>query len=260
VTNVQKYEISDGFLIFAKRECETCSMAFPVFQELRSRVPVVGIYIQDEPDAFSSLEGQDDTSLEQSFRHDIETVPTLIQVSGGREVDRVVGWDRQGWQRVSGIEGLGAGLPAFRPGCGSKSREPGIHEQLRARYGQTGIRARAIETSEWDDAEEACFERGWTDGLPVVPPTDARILRMLEGTRRRPEEIVGKVPPNLADCTVEKVAINAVMAGCKPEYLPVVLAALEAALEPVFTMHGLLCTTCFSGPVICMPCRIRRMR
>jgi hypothetical protein len=58
------------------------------------------------------------------------------------------------------------------------------------------------------------------------------------------------VPPNLAECTVEKVAINAVMAGCKPEYLPVVLAALEAALEPIFTMHGLLCTTCFSGPVV----------
>jgi hypothetical protein len=61
---------------------------------------------------------------------------------------------------------------------------------------------------------------------------------------------VGRVPPNLAECTVEKVAINAVMAGCKPEYMPVVLAVLEAALEPVFTMHGLLCTTCFSGPVI----------
>ena len=86
--------------------------------------------------------------------------------------------------------------------------------------------------------------------LPVVPPSDERILRMLAGTRRQPQEVVGLVPPNLAECTVEKVAINAVMAGCKPEYMPVVLAALEAALEPVFTMHGLLCTTYFSGPVI----------
>ena len=58
------------------------------------------------------------------------------------------------------------------------------------------------------------------------------------------------MPPNLAPFTVEKVAINAVMAGCKPEYMPVVLAALEAALEPEATMHGLLCTTCFSGPII----------
>jgi hypothetical protein len=84
----------------------------------------------------------------------------------------------------------------------------------------------------------------------VVPPTDARILRMLEGTRRAPEEIVGQVPPNLAPCTVEQVAINAVMAGCRPEYLPVVLAALEAALDPMFTLHGLTCSTCFSSPII----------
>ena len=88
------------------------------------------------------------------------------------------------------------------------------------------------------------------DGLPVVPPTDERILRMFSGTSRGRDEIVGLVPPDLAECTVEKVAINAVMAGCKPEYMPVVLAALEAALDPLFTMHGLLCTTYFSGPII----------
>src|SRR5262245_63313540 len=73
---------------------------------------------------------------------------------------------------------------------------------------------------------------------------------MLGGTPRRPTEIIGKIPPFLADCTVEKVAINAVMAVCKPEYLPVLLAALEAALEPVFTLHGVLATTYFSSPII----------
>ena len=84
----------------------------------------------------------------------------------------------------------------------------------------------------------------------MVPPTDVRILRMLEGTPRKRTDIIGAVPPNLAPISVEKVAINAVMAGCRPEYLPVVIAALEAALEPLFTMHGLLCTTCFSSPII----------
>jgi hypothetical protein len=83
-----------------------------------------------------------------------------------------------------------------------------------------------------------------------VPPTDERVLWMLSGTRRDPREVIGRVPPNLAECTVEKVAINAVMAGCRPEYMPVVLAALEAALEPVFTLHGLVATTYFSAPVI----------
>ncbi len=83
-----------------------------------------------------------------------------------------------------------------------------------------------------------------------MPPTAARVLRMLEGTRRAPDEIVAVVPPDLVPATVEKVAINAVMAGCRPEYLPVVLAAVEAACTDSFNMHGLLCTTYFSGPVV----------
>ncbi|MDA0225638.1 MAG: thioredoxin, partial [Proteobacteria bacterium] len=69
-------------------------------------------------------------------------------------------------------------------------------------------------------------------------------------TTRDPREVVGRIPPSLASCTVEKVAINAVMAGCRPEYLPVVLAALEASLEPSFSLHGVLATTYFAGPMV----------
>ncbi len=124
-------------------------------------------------------------------------------------------------------------------------------ERLEAKHsGKTLLAARKIDYPESADSVEVCFERGWTDGLPVTPPTDERVIAMLKGTTRRPDEIVGKIPPFLADCTVEKVAINAVMAGCRREYMPVLLAALEAALEPVFTLHGLLATTYFSGPII----------
>jgi len=70
------------------------------------------------------------------------------------------------------------------------------------------------------------------------------------GTARPPDEIVAVVPPDLVACTVEKVAVNAVMAGCRPEYLPLVLAALEAACTDEFNGHGLLATTHFSGPMI----------
>ena len=122
-------------------------------------------------------------------------------------------------------------------------------EKLEAKH-RGGIASRRIEFGEYDDPAEICFERGWTDGLPVTPPTDERILRMLKGTTRPPSEVVGRIPPYLAECTVEKVAINAVMAGCKPEYMPVLLAALEAALDPLFTLHGVLATTYFSAPVI----------
>ncbi len=124
-------------------------------------------------------------------------------------------------------------------------------EKLEVRHkGEALLAARKIEFGDDDDPIEILYERGFSDGLPVTPPTDARVLKMLKGTARKPDEVLGKIPPNLAPCTVEKAAINAVMAGCKPEYMPVLLAAIEAALEPVFTLHGLLATTYFSAPVI----------
>jgi len=125
-----------------------------------------------------------------------------------------------------------------------------VAERLEAKHKGGTLVSRKIEYADADDPVELCFGRGWTDGLPVTPPTDERVLAMLKGTQRRPDEILGKIPPYLGTCTVEKVAINAVMAGCKPEYMPVLLAALEAALEPVFTLHGVLATTYFSSPII----------
>jgi hypothetical protein len=109
-----------------------------------------------------------------------------------------------------------------------------------------------------EDEHEAMYERGWSDGLPLVPPTEPRVLRMLEGTSRAPEDVVAVVPPNLEEITVEKVAINAVMAGCRPEYLPVVIAAVEAACNSTFNMHGVLATTMPVGPVIIVNGPIRQ--
>jgi thiol-disulfide isomerase/thioredoxin len=238
----------DGIVVFAKRECETCQMVEPVLGQLARSLPTF-VFTQDDP-SFPAIGAIDDTSLEKSFAFDIEAVPTVLRFEAGKEVARTHGWERAQWEKVTGIAGLGPDLPSMRPGCGSKSREPGVYEALMAAFGKPNFKSRQIRLGEWDDDIEACFERGWSDGLPVVPPTDVRILRMLQGTARKPDEIVGDVPPNLSPITVEKVAINAVMAGCRPEYMPVVLAALEAALEPVFTMHGLLCTTCFSSPII----------
>ena len=240
----------DGLAIFVKKECPTCNLVQPVVQELAKCGRSVIVFAQDDTSFMDGLTVQDDTSLKQSFLHNIEAVPTFIRFANGREVDRTVDWSRTEWERVAGIAGLGQNLPAFQPGCGSKTREPGVFEHLVARYGDPGLTSRRIEVGDWDDPVETAYDRGWSDGLPVVPPTDERILRMLGGTSRKPEEIVGPVPPNLAPCTVEKVAINAVMAGCKPEYMPIVLAALEAALEPISTLHGLLCSTCSGAPIL----------
>ena len=151
---------------------------------------------------------------------------------------------------MTGLADLGEGLPALRPGCGSKSVEPGAAEVLQARYGNVRFDARKIEISDYDDEYEACFERGWSDGLPVIPPTPERVLRMLAGTTRPASEVLGPMPPDYAPLTVEKVAINAVMAGAKPEYMPVILAAMEAMLDDAYCLHGTIATTQFCGPVV----------
>ena len=241
--------LEDGLHAFVKRECPTCELVVPVLRELDG--PGVTVYSQDDPGFPEGFDGVvDETDLERSFRLDIETVPTLIRVEGGREVERAIGWNREEWRALTGVESLGEGLPENQPGCGSRSVEPGIHERLRVRYGDVRLSSRPIPVPELSDDIEACFARGWSDGLPVVPPTPERVLRMLDGTSRAPDEVVGEIPPNLAPCTVEKVAVNAVLAGCLPEYMPVLLTALEAALEPEFTLHGITCSTYFTAPLI----------
>jgi len=242
---------TDGLIVVAKRDCPTCTLIEPVMRQLADAGPPLVVYTQDDPGFPAGLDGVvDDTELEQSFKLAIETVPTLIRLEGGRETGRRIGWHRGEWEDLSGIKGLGGELPEQQPGCGSKSVEPGMPERLIARFGDAKLQSRLIDVSPLDDPMEVCFDRGWSDGLPVVPPTDERVIRMLAGTDRKPDEVVGLMPPNLAECTVEKVAINAVMAGCKPEYMPMVLSVVEAALIPEFTLHGLLCTTYFSGPVV----------
>ena len=240
-----------SFKIFAKHDCPTCVLVQPVLRALEAAGVVLTVYMQDETGFPEGVNGVvADTGLEQSWRHHIETVPTLIRVEAGSEVARTVGWDRVEWERMTGVASLGTGLSDFQPGCGSKSVDPGMAEVLEVRFGEPSLVARRLDVQFPEDEQEVCYARGWSDGLPVVPPTPERVLRMLAGTTRDPGEVIGKVPPDYGVCTVEKSAINAVMAGCKPEYLPVVLAAVEAVLEPAFAVHGLLCTTYFSAPIV----------
>ena len=95
--------------------------------------------------------------------------------------------------------------------------------------------------AEWGDAVEAiekCYELGWTDGLPVVPPTIERVQQFLDHAGRPPDELLGSLAERRREVTVEKVAANAVMAGCLPQHFPVVLAAAEAMLDPAFNLMG----------------------
>ena len=242
-------ELADGLTIVVKRECETCQMVVPVLARLAERDDV-HLFTQDDPDFPGEPAAADDTDLALSWHHDVETVPTVIKVVDGAEVGRTVGWSREAWEELTGEDDLGADLPPMRPGCGSRSVDPDLVDELRVRFGASTLRSRRVEVAAAEDVMEMMFARGWTDGLPVVPPTEARVMAMLEGTSRDPGDVVATVPPDLEDVTVEKVAIAAVMAGCRPEYLPWVLTAVEAACNDEFNVHGVLCTTMPVGPVL----------
>ncbi|MEM7254963.1 MAG: thioredoxin [Pseudomonadota bacterium] len=233
-----------------KRDCDTCQLVEPVLADLVRRGEIT-IYSQDDPTFPETAGGAlDDRDLTASWRLNIDTVPTLLRLQNDRESGRAEGWDRAQWATLCDLPSSATSLPAYQPGCGSLTQLPGVADQLALKYDGADFRSRRIDVGEWDDAVELMYDRGWSDGLPTVAPTALRVARMLAGTHRDRHELVGLIPPNLVECTVEKVAINAVLAGCRPEYFPVVLAAVEGALRPEFSMHGLLATLWFSGPVL----------
>ncbi|HEX6512177.1 MAG TPA: hypothetical protein VF157_07765 [Chloroflexota bacterium] len=100
------------------------------------------------------------------------------------------------------------------------------------------LQSQRYEVETLQDAIELYYRRGWTDGLPVIPPTEERVMEFLEYCGHDPQDIIGVVPERGRTITAEKVAINAIMAGCLPAYAPVVISAVEAATHPDFNLHG----------------------
>ena len=105
-----------------------------------------------------------------------------------------------------------------------------------------------------DNSPESVFQfmidQGWSDGLPVIPPTADRVQAMLDYAQQDASELVGYINPDAGSATVEKIAVNAVMAGCLPEYMPVLIAAVQAITEPSFNIHGLQTTTNPVSPLL----------
>jgi hypothetical protein len=157
----------------------------------------------------------------------VDTVPTAVRIGvDGRAGHRVVGWDAEGYGSLLGV--MIEGEPRSKPGCVAR----GLYE----------------ESLEGLDEFEDMFERGWSDGLPVVPPTPERVGAMLGG--RDGSRSLGLVPPAQGEATLERVAACAVLAGCRPACFPVVVAAVEAALDARFNAHGVAVTTQPAGPIV----------
>ena len=260
-----------SLICFIKEDCQTCNLTAPILETFhRAFGDHADIWLVGQ-----SLEGNrilqsrhgltapllDDSTCETAFAWDFEIVPALFWIDGtGATRQPVEGFVKAEWQAleqeisrrlaVDAAPINWADFPAWRPGCGSKHLDPQINDRLRADALGSPIRARRIELGSADDVAEFMFDQGFSDGLPLVPPTPERVMRMLGGTPRGAQDVVATVPPNMGVATIEKIAINAVMAGCKPEYLPVVIAALEAVCTDEFNIHGVMATTMGASPVL----------
>lgn len=245
-------------LLFVSAECPTCAMTLrrlaPVAGALEeSRTACVAIF-EDPPEIaartarrarFPGTVLSEPEPYATSRAYELETVPTAVLVEpNGELAGRIVGWDHDGLRALlrrahaatagaDALPELGSDPPKRKPGCAAKSTLDA--EALDAMRGG------------FDELEEM-FERGWTDGLPVIPPTQERVQAMLGG--RDGAECIGEVPPGMGAATLERIASCAVLAGCRPDYFPVVLAAVRAALEPRFNLAGQAVTTQPAGQVV----------
>ena len=260
-----------ALICFVKEDCPTCHRLMPLLEELHVALgEVVDFFVVGQTLAGNralrrryglAVPLLDDSALKVSFAYQVEIVPTLcLANAGGEGRVRLEGFVRREWREA--LDALAAQVgrgplgirwmeyPEWRPGCGALSADPLIVERLRAEAENSPLRARRIEVGAGDDEAELMHDLGFSDGLPLVPPTPERVLRMLGGTSRDAQELVAVVPPNMGQATVEKVAINAVMAGCRPECLPVVIASLEAVCTDEFNIHGVMATTMGASPVL----------
>jgi hypothetical protein len=123
--------------------------------------------------------------------------------------------------------------------------------------GGEGLASTRLEApADLEEFQDEMERRGWGDGLPLVPPTPARVARFVAASGLAASESLARLPPTWSDATLEKVAVNAVMAGCRPEHMPVIAAAIQAVAREEFNLYAVQTTThpcavlvLVSGPV-----------
>jgi len=233
-------------LVFAHSECPTSRLALGRLGPLGPALAEHGVRlvcIVQEPlevaariarrDAIDALVLAERPPYAAAQAFGVQSVPTMILLGSDGAVERtVVGWAADLLNELLPVRVPDA-EPRWKPGCEAR---PG-HDAHLPPPGPSAF-----------DELEDMFERGWTDGLPVVPPSADRVAAMLGG--HDPDRSLGFVPPGMGEATLARVAACAVLAGCKPAYFPVVLAAVKAMLEPAFNVHGQAVTTSPPGQIV----------
>ncbi|HKO27476.1 MAG TPA: redoxin domain-containing protein [Solirubrobacteraceae bacterium] len=240
---------ADGpaLLLFVSEECPTCTLTLrrlaPIVPELTAAGLTIAAVFEDPLEVaarvarrtgFPGTVLSEPAPYEVSGAYELASLPTIVLVDrSGEQAGRVIGWDADALSKLLPVS-VTDEVPRRKPGCAAKNT-----------YDAASLRA--LDGAGPDELEEM-FERGWTDGLPVIPPTSARVEAMLAD--HDPDELLGEMAPAMARVTLERVAACAVLAGCRPEYFPVVVAAVQASLEPTFNVGGQAVTTQPVGQVL----------
>jgi peroxiredoxin len=263
-----------ALLIFFETDCPTCRLTIPYLNRLAKEAgpnaTVVGIS-QDSEAATRELAKHTpidfqvvlDRDLSVSRTYDPVAVPTLFLIGeGGTVLATEIGFNKASLNAMArtfaeavGLEPMTIapefdGAPQSKPGCSSRHLEPASEGKLAPAanaYATRGSRASRITLEDSVDPFEYCVR---FDPLPVVPPTVERVERMLAATSLAPDEVVALVPPNYAAANVEKIAANAVMAGCEPAMMRVLVPLIRAVCDERFNIHGVQATTHFATPLV----------
>jgi peroxiredoxin len=266
-----------ALLVFFETDCPTCQLALPYFNALAGdSVQVIALSQDDEARTREFVRGMGivypvelDRGLKLSRAFDPQSVPaTFLLDENGAVMRSLVGFDKAGLNDLASALGHPPiappddGAPAWKPGCSSRHLEPqgeaAAHEDgsapLLRRVADPATR---IELKDEVDPVEFCFQE-FGDALPVVPPTTERVTTVLKASALSPESVVARVPPCYGEATVEKIAANAVMAGCRPEMMRVLVPLVRAVCDERFNAHGVQATTHFAAPLVIINGPVRK--
>lgn len=264
-------------LVFLETDCPTCRLTIPYLNHLThalgDEVTIIGISQDDERPTRELVEQAPiafpvalDHGLRVTRLYDPIAVPTLFLVdTQGRITHTLDGFNKQTLNAMAAAmsDAIGRaplviakpydGAPETKFGCASRHLETLAEGELASAanvYITRGPRASRIELDDAIDPYDYCIQSGFGDPLPVIPPTVARVERMLVATSLAADEVIAAIPPNYGLATVEKIAANAVMAGCAPEMMRVLVPLVRAACDERFNLHGVQATTHFAAPLM----------